>query len=149
MNISDRGVDFIKSFEGFSAGPYLDAAGVPTIGYGATYYPGGQRVRMSDPPISESEGRRLLAAMLRDFEEAIDGALQVDVTQSQFDALVSFAYNVGISAATESTLMRKLNAGDVLGAADQFTRWTKSGGKVLRGLLRRREAEREMFLSEL
>lgn len=148
MNISDRGVDFIKSFEGFSAGPYLDAAGVPTIGYGATYYPGGQRVRMSDPPISESEGRRLLAAMLRDFEEAIDGALQVDVTQSQFDALVCWAYNVGIRAAQQSTLMRLLNAGDVQGAAGQFLRWNKAGGVPMPGLTRRREAERALFLED-
>lgn len=148
MNIGDRGVELIKSFESFEPAPYRDAAGIPTIGYGNTYYPGGQRVRMTDTPISEPEARRLLLAVLQDFEDAINTALRVEVTQSQFDALVCWAYNVGARAAADSTLMRKLNAGDVQGAADQFTRWTKSGGKVLRGLLRRREAERALFLED-
>ena len=149
MNIGDRGLDLIRAFEGFRADPYLDAVGVPTIGYGSTYYPGGQRVRLTDPPISEPEARRLMQATLAEFEDGISAALQVDVTQSQFDALVCWAYNVGISAASGSTLMRLLNAGDVQGAADQFLRWNKAGGVTLRGLTRRREAERELFLEDV
>lgn len=148
MNIGDRGLDLIRAFEGFRAEPYLDAVGVPTIGYGSTYYPGGQRVRLTDPPISEPEARRLMQATLAEFEDGISAALQVDVTQSQFDALVCWAYNVGVGAAQGSTLMRLLNAGDVQGAADQFLRWNKAGGQVLRGLTRRREAERALFLED-
>ncbi len=147
MNIGDRGLDLIRAFEGFRADPYLDAVGVPTIGYGSTYYPDGQRVRLTDPPISEPEARRLMQATLAEFEDGISAALQVDVTQSQFDALVCWAFNIGVSAAQNSTLMKKLNSGDYFGAADQFLRWNKAGGVVLRGLSRRRAAERELFLS--
>ena len=148
MNIGDRGLDLIRAFEGFRADPYLDAVGVPTIGYGSTYYPDGQRVRLTDPPISEPEARRLMQATLAEFEDGISAALQVDVTQSQFDALVCWAFNVGVSAAQQSTLMHRLNAGDVQGAADQFLRWNRAGGQVLRGLTRRREAERALFLED-
>jgi len=147
MNIGDRGLDLIRAFEGFRAEPYLDAVGVPTIGYGSTYYPDGQRVRLTDPPISEPEARRLMQATLAEFEDGISAALRVGVTQSQFDALVCWAFNIGVSAAQNSTLMKKLNSGDYFGAADQFLRWNKAGGVVLRGLSRRRAAERELFLS--
>lgn len=148
MNIGDRGLDLIRAFEGFRADPYLDAVGVPTIGYGSTYYPDGQRVRLTDPPISEPEARRLMQATLAEFEDGISAALRVGVTQSQFDALVCWAFNVGVSAAQQSTLMHRLNAGDVQGAADQFLRWNRAGGQVLRGLTRRREAERALFLED-
>lgn len=148
MNIGDRGLDLIRAFEGFRAEPYLDAVGVPTIGYGSTYYPDGQRVRLTDPPISEPEARRLMQATLAEFEDGIADALQVEVTQSQFDALVCWAFNIGVSAAQNSTLMKKLNSGDYFGAADQFLRWNKAGGQVLRGLTRRREAERALFLED-
>lgn len=148
MNIGDRGLDLIRAFEGFRADPYLDAVGVPTIGYGSTYYPDGQRVRLTDPPISEPEARRLMQAALAEFEDGINAALRVEVTQNQYDALVCWAYNVGISAAQQSTLLRRLNAGDVQGAADQFLRWNRAGGQALRGLTRRREAERALFLED-
>ena len=148
MNIGDRGLDLIRAFEGFRADPYLDAVGVPTIGYGSTYYPDGQRVRLTDPPISEPEARRLMQATLAEFEDGIADALQVEVTQSQFDALICWAFNIGVSAAQNSTLMKKLNSGDYFGAADQFLRWNKAGGVVLRGLSRRRAAERALFLED-
>lgn len=148
MNIGDRGLDLIRAFEGFRADPYLDAVGVPTIGYGSTYYPDGQRVRLTDPPISEPEARRLMQATLAEFEDGIADALRVGVTQSQFDALVCWAFNIGVSAAQNSTLMKKLNSGDYFGAADQFLRWNKAGGVVLRGLSRRRAAERALFLED-
>ena len=148
MNIGDRGLDLIRAFEGFRADPYLDAVGVPTIGYGSTYYPDGQRVRLTDPPISEPEARRLMQATLAEFEDGISAALRVGVTQSQFDALICWAFNIGVSAAQNSTLMKKLNSGDYFGAADQFLRWNKAGGVVLSGLSRRREAERALFLED-
>ena len=148
MNISERGVELIKSFESYRGYPYYDSVKVPTIGYGTTYYPDGRRVRISDAPVTEAQATELLMANLVSFERAIEDALQVEVTQSQFDALVCWSYNVGIRAAQQSTLMRLLNAGDVAGAADQFLRWNKAGGVPLPGLSRRREAERQLFLED-
>ena len=149
MNIGERGVELIKSFESYRAYPYFDSARVATIGWGSTYYPDGRRVRISDPPITREQATDLMMQVLREFEDGINAALRVEVTQNQYDALVCWAYNVGISAASGSTLMRLLNAGDVQGAADQFLRWNKAGGVTLRGLTRRREAERELFLEDV
>lgn len=89
----------------------------------------------------------MFASELADCERAVSAAVTVSLSQSQFDALVSFAYNVGIGAFRSSTLLRKLNAGDYQGAADQFLLWDKNDGKVMRGLTRRRQAERALFLS--
>lgn len=146
MKTSDKCVALIKQFEGFSAKPYLCPAGVPTIGYGATYYPDGKRVTMADRPVSEADATAMLRSMLASYEAGVSRYVQVPLTQGQFDALVSFAYNVGLSALKDSTLLRLVNARDYAGAAAQFARWNRAGGKVLPGLTRRREAERVMFL---
>ena len=146
MKTSDKGLVLIKSFEGFSARPYLCPAGIPTIGYGATYYPDGRRVTMQNKPVSEVDATDMLRSMLTRYEAGVSRYVQVPLTQGQFDALVSFAYNVGLSALKNSTLLRVLNARDYAGAAAQFARWNRAGGKVLPGLTRRREAERVMFL---
>ena len=146
MKTSDKGLALIKSFEGFSARPYLCPAGVPTIGYGATYYPDGRRVTMQDRPVSESDASAMLRAMLASYEAGVSRYVAVPVTQGQFDALVSFAYNLGLGALKSSTLLRLVNARNWQGAAAQFGRWNRAGGKVLPGLTRRREAERVMFL---
>lgn len=146
MKTSDKGLALIKSFEGFSARPYLCPAGVPTIGYGATYYPDGRRVTMQDKPVSEADATAMLRSMLASYEAGVSRYVLVPVTQGQFDALVSFAYNVGLSALKSSTLLRLLNARDYAGAAAQFGRWNRAGGKVLPGLTRRREAERKLFV---
>lgn len=146
MKTSDKGLALIKSFEGFSARPYLCPAGVPTIGYGATYYPDGRRVTMQDRPVSESDASAMLRSMLASYEAGIARYVQVPLTQGQYDALVSFAYNLGLSALKSSTLLRLVNARDWRGAAAQFARWNRAGGKVLPGLTRRREAERLLFL---
>ena len=146
MKTSDKGLALIKQFEGFSAKPYLCPAGVPTIGYGATYYPDGRRVTMADRPVSEADATAMLRSMLASYEAGVSRYVQVPLTQGQFDALVSFAYNLGLSALKGSTLLRLVNARDYAGAAAQFGRWNRAGGKVLPGLTRRREAERVMFL---
>ena len=146
MKTSDKGVALIKQFEGFSAKPYLCPAGVPTIGYGATYYPDGKRVTMADRPVSEADATAMLRSMLASYEAGVSRYVLVPVTQGQFDALVSFAYNLGLSALKSSTLLRLLNARDYAGAAAQFARWNRAGGKVLPGLTRRREAERKLFV---
>ena len=150
MQISDEGLEIIKRHEGFRSHPYRDAVGIPTIGYGATYYPvTGRRVTMTDPPLSEPQASALLEAMVDRFAAGIRRYAQVPLTQRQFDALVSWAYNVGLEAARTSTLMRKLNTGDYEGAADELPRWNRAGGRVLRGLTRRRAEERALFLSEV
>lgn len=146
MKTSDKGLALIKEFEGFSAKPYRCPAGVPTIGYGATYYPDGRRVTMQDRPVTEADATAMLRSMLASYEAGVSRYVQVPLTQGQFDALVSFAYNVGLSALKDSTLLRLVNARDYAGAAAQFARWNRAGGKVLPGLTRRREAERVMFL---
>jgi len=146
MKTSDMGLSLIKSFEGFSARPYMCPAGVPTIGYGATYYPDGRRVTMQDRPVTVAQATDMLRSMLASYEAGVSRYVLVPVTQGQFDALVSFAYNLGLSALKDSTLLRLLNLRDYAGAAAQFARWNRANGKVLPGLTRRREAERVMFL---
>lgn len=146
MKTSDKGLALIKSFEGFSARPYLCPAGIPTIGYGATYYPDGRRVTMQDRPVTEADATAMLRSMLASYEAGVDRYVGVPLTQGQFDALVSFAYNIGLSALKNSTLLRVLNLRDYAGAAAQFARWNRANGKVLPGLTRRREAERKLFV---
>lgn len=146
MRTSEAGVRLIKKHEGYRGRPYFCPAGKPTIGYGATFYPDGRPVSMTDPAISEAEASRILVDMLGEFEAAVDRLVTVPITQHEFDALVSFAYNLGPTQLASSTLLRKLNAGDKAGAADQFLRWDKSAGKTLAGLTRRRQEERALFL---
>ena len=144
--LSKFGFTALKSHEGWSSNPYLDVAKIPTIGYGFTYYPNGKKVTMADNPMSKEEGDRILRKILADFEDAINDLVVVPLTQNQFDALVSFVYNVGINAFKNSTLLRELNMGRYEKAADQFARWNKAGGRVVQGLVNRRRAERSLFL---
>lgn len=146
MKTSQAGIDLIKSFEGFRSAPYRDAVGIPTIGYGMTIYPDGRKVTMSDKPITEAQAVEGLRNLLGRYEQAVERYAQIKLCQHQFDALVSFAYNVGNEALRTSTLMRYLNQGDITSAANQMLRWNRAGGRVLAGLTRRRQAERAMFL---
>jgi GH24 family phage-related lysozyme (muramidase) len=141
VKTSQAGIDLIKSFEGLRLKAYVCPAGKLTIGYGHT-----EGVAPRDA-ICAIGAENLLRKDLVYFEAGVSKLLKVTVRQSQFDALVSFAFNLGLGALKRSTLLRKLNAGDDYGAADEFLRWNKSGGKVLEGLTRRRKAEREMFLN--
>ena len=146
MNIGAKGLSLIKSFEGFESAAYLDPVNIPTIGYGATYYQDGTPVRMGDPPISESQALDLLAFQVRRYADAVARYVQVPLAQEEFDALTSFTFNLGPEALRRSTLLRKLNAGDYIGAADEFPKWNMAGGRVYPGLTRRRMAERALFL---
>ena len=142
MKISDAGIALIKSFEGLRLEAYPDPAtgGDPwTIGYGHT---GEVRPGMV---ITEAEAEQLLRQDIVQFEMCVNRLLQVTVTQGQFDALVSFAFNLGCANLRKSTLMRKLNAGDAEGAAAEFLVWNRAAGRVMAGLTRRREAERDLF----
>lgn len=142
MKTGKKGLGLIKSFEGLKLTAYLCPANVWTIGYGSTH-----GVREGDRLGSEAEAEELLARDLGQYEDAVNKYVTVDLTQEQFDALVSFTYNLGAGAFKGSTLLRFVNQKDFVGAADQFLRWNKAGGRVLAGLTRRRVAERELFLS--
>lgn len=145
MRISDNGINIIKEFEGFRSKPYKDIVGIPTIGYGTTSI-NGKPVTMSTPAVTESYATELLVDHVRGTELIIEKYVTVPLTQNQFDALVSFAYNVGNGALRSSTLLKKLNSGDYIGASREFDRWTRAGGKVSSGLVRRRKLEKELFL---
>lgn len=146
MQTSDKGIDLIKQFEGCKLSAYQDSVGVWTIGYGWTQPVDGKPIR-AGMTIKQETAERLLKTGLVSYETDVSRLVKVGLTQGQFDALVSFTYNLGARSLSTSTLLRKLNAGDYAGAADEFLRWNKAGGKVLNGLIRRREAERALFLS--
>lgn len=146
MKIGENGKKLIKSFEGFRAIAYICPAGVPTIGYGTTKINGNPV--QEGMKITTDEAEEFLEQDLKVFEDAVNNNVNVEINQNQFDALVSFVYNVGIGNFKKSTLLKKLNSGDFLETSNQFLRWNRGGGKVLRGLVRRREAEKKLFLSE-
>lgn len=149
MQTSDEGIALIKCYEGCRLTAYPDpgTGGAPwTIGYGWTLPVDGKPVRPG-MTIDQTTADRLLKTGLVSYENDVLKIVKVKLTQGQFDALVSFAYNIGSRALSNSTLLKKLNSGDIKGAADEFLRWNKAGGKALNGLTRRREAERALFLS--
>lgn len=145
MNISKTGLDLIKQFEGLRLTAYDDGVGVWTIGYGTIKYPNGTRVKRGNK-ITQAQADEYMANDVSVFERAVNRLVKVPLTQNQYDALVSFTYNLGETNLSTSTLLRKLNAKDYKGAAEQFERWNKAGGKVMKGLTRRRIAEKELFL---
>src|ERR1019366_1286736 len=150
MNLSGNGLNLIESFEGLKLLPYLDSAGIPTIGYGTILYPSGRRVTMSDPTITQAQALDYLESQVNQKTATINHLVQVSISQNQFDALASFAYNEGVNALQTSTLLRLLNSGDTAGAADQFLVWDKErvDGQLVEsdGLLHRRQMERALFL---
>lgn len=146
MQTSEKGIALLKEFEGCKLTAYQDSVGVWTIGYGWTQPVDGKPIR-AGMTINQETAERLLKTGLVSYESDVSRLVKVGLTQGQFDALVSFTYNLGARSLSTSTLLRKLNAGDYAGAADEFLRWNKAGGKVLNGLTRRREAERTLFLS--
>lgn len=147
MRTSHSGIELIKRYEGFRPEPYLDAVGVPTIGYGFTYYPNGKKVTMNDNPISTSFALELLKEIVKPFENVVNSVSE-NLNQNQFDALVSFSYNVGIGALTKSTLAKKVKVNPKDESISyEFSRWNKAGGRVLAGLTRRRKEEAELYFS--
>lgn len=139
-------IDLIKSFEGLFLKAYLDPVKIPTIGYGTIKYPNGKAVTMADKPITEVQAIEYLTHEVNEKAAGVEKVAKVPLNDNEFGALVSFAYNVGSNALATSTLLKKLNAGDRAGAADEFLRWNKAKGQVLPGLTRRRTAERDLFL---
>lgn len=136
------GVDLIKSFEGLELKAYKDIVGVLTIGYGST----GPHVKEGQT-ITEQEAEALLLKDMERFESGVESLATAALTDNQFAALVSLSFNVGLGNLKSSTLLKLLNAGDYAGAANQFPRWNKAGGKEVAGLTRRRLAEQALFNS--
>ena len=142
MKISNDGLKLIKRYEGLKLNAYKCPANVWTIGYGHTY-----QVRSGDK-ITESVATEYLKNDVRHAQNAIDRYVKVSISQYQFDALVSFIYNVGAGAFKKSTLLKMLNKRNYEGASNQFKRWNKAGGRVLKGLSRRRADEAELFAND-
>ncbi len=147
MKPTQTSIDIIRYYEGFSSEPYLCPAGVPTIGYGTTMYPNGKLVTLDDPSITEDQGNWLLFEdVLRDFVPDINELVTDEVTQNQFDAIVSFTYNVGSYALETSTLLEYVNEDLNQQAADEFPKWIYADGEVMPGLVERRDTERSLYL---
>lgn len=146
MQASQNCINIIKECEGFRPHPYLCPAGVPTIGFGSTQYEDGSAITLMDHPIDEINATALLLSTLRRYVTAVNNFVKVPLNQNQFDALVDFAYNAGVGALQTSTLLKKLNARDYVGASLEFAKWVHGGGKILPGLVKRRELEKALFL---
>ncbi len=142
---SARGVQLIKHFEGFAARPYLCPAHYWTVGYGHVITKAEKG--MFTTPLDEAAATELLMRDLVRFEQAVRRLIKVSLNQQQFDALVSFTFNLGGGALQRSTLRQKLNRRDYSGAAGEFRKWIWAGGRKLPGLVRRRDAEKLLFQS--
>lgn len=142
MNISDAGIQLIKKHEGCEFVAYKDIVGVLTIGYGHT----GNDFD-ADTRWQQWQCDNALQTDLGKFQNCVDKMVTIELTQNQFDALCSFAYNLGCSALANSHLMLKLNSGDTEGAAQEFLKWDHAGGKEIAGLLARREDEQALFMA--
>jgi lysozyme len=140
MNISAAGIKLIESFEGVRLTAYQDIKGIWTIGVGHT----GTDVRPG-MTITQAQAEQLLLADVAHAVATVNSCVTVTLNQDEFDALVDFAFNAGCGALEGSTLLKDLNGGNYTAAADQFEDWDHAAGKVVAGLLRRREAEAEMF----
>jgi lysozyme len=158
MKVSDKCIHMILHHEGVRSKPYQCPALLWTIGVGHVIDPTHARVKLEDRKalpipagwdrvLSNDEIMDILKKDLNRFEQGVERLIKVELTQGQFDALVSFSFNVGLGNLQNSTLRMKVNRGDFEGAAEQFLVWTKAGGKVLKGLVTRRTDERALFVS--
>jgi len=158
MNVSAKALKVIKHHEGLRFTPYRCPAKLWTIGVGHVLYPEQGKLKIEDRdayPLRPEDNRKfsmeevdfILAADLQRFERGVEKFVPVPLTQGQFDALVSFSFNVGLGTLQRSTLRAKINRGDKDGAAEEFLKYCMAGGKILKGLQNRRIDERAMFLS--
>jgi len=136
-----------KKLPGGLIGPYLDMVKVPTIGWGNTEWPDGRRVSMDDPPITQAEADALFLVFLNRFADKVFALIPGKAAPKHAAAFISLAYNIGTGAKGfgGSSALRKFNAGDLAGAAASIELWNKAGGQVVKGLQRRRRAERLLF----
>jgi lysozyme len=158
MKISEKGKKLLAKWEGFETQVYKDSAGLPTIGVGhlltqderssGKIIINGQTVRYSNG-ITKQQVYDLLDQDLNRFEDVVNQRVTVPLEQSQFDALVSFSFNVGVGAFKNSTLLKRLNAGGYAEVPNQLGRWVHSGGRVVQGLINRREHEIQLWYGDL
>ena len=140
--VSAGGLSLVMEHEGLRTETYVDPVGIPTVCYGHT-----GEYAVPGASYTEAECEQILADDIKSHWARLDRCIDVPLNQNQQDALISLAFNIGTGAACKSTLVRKLNAGDYIGAANEFPRWVYAGGKKFNGLVRRRHDERELFLS--
>jgi lysozyme len=146
MILNNKGYLFITKHEGLKLKPYLCPAKIPTIGYGNTYYADGKRVTLLDKQITKQEALEMFKEIANKFAKRVDELVTSNITQNQFNALVSFAYNVGTGNFASSTLLKKVNKNpNDLTIKAEFLRWNKAGGKVLNGLTNRRIEEADLY----
>jgi lysozyme len=144
-HITQAGIDLIKQFEGFSPTVYICPAGYPTIGYGHVVKPDERQQFASG--ITPEQAETLLRQDVQTAERAVLRLITVPLTEGQFDALVSFTFNLGAGALQRSTLRRKINRGEHVAALGEFRKWVWAGGRKLEGLVRRRGAEASLYHS--
>jgi lysozyme len=142
MHINQTGLLLIADYEDFRPKPYDDGTGTITIGYGHTRSP------VMPASVTEEEAKEMLVQDVQHFEQAVKRELLVAVNRNQFSALVSLTYNIGEGAFRNSTLLKKLNNQNFEAASNEFEKWTQGGGKELKGLVRRRAAERQLFMTQ-
>lgn len=148
MKLDENGYKLISDFEGLSLVPYLCSAKVPTIGYGNTFYPSGKKVTLQDKPITKAVAYWMLKETANVFATQVNLLLKKPITQNQFNALVSFAFNLGSQALGKSTLLKKVNANpNDPTIRNEFLKWNKAGGRVLDGLTKRRTKEANLYFS--
>jgi lysozyme len=148
MKLNNAGYQLICEFEGLRLKPYLCSAKVPTIGYGNTYYPDGKRVTLLDKEITKEYAFEIFKVIADKFARRVLSMVKKPLTQNQFNALVSFAYNVGTGAFSTSTLLKKVNANpNDLTIRNEFARWTRANGKIVNGLVNRRKKESDVYFS--
>jgi len=147
-HVSDEMTQKIKKFEGYMSKAYPDAKGVWTIGYGNTFYADGTPVKQGDT-ITRAEAEQLFSEVLGQFAGNVADVVRVELNKCQFDALVSFTYNVGIGNLKKSTLLKKVNADpEDETIRTEFNKWVKSGGQTLPGLIKRRKDEADYYFGK-
>jgi len=148
MILDNKGYLFITKHEGLSLKPYLCPAKIPTIGYGNTYYSDGKKVTLLDKDITKQQAFDMFKEIANRFAKRVDELVTSNINQNQFNALVSFAYNVGTGNFASSTLLKKINKNpNDLTLKAEFLRWNKAGGKVINGLTNRRNEEADLYFS--
>lgn len=152
MKASQNCLTLIKKYEGLYLNAYLCPADILTIGYGTIKYPNGNLVKLKDK-ITEAQAEEYLVFECKEIAKVLNSLIKVNINQNQFDALMSFCYNLGVGAFERSTLFNLLNKGDIMGAANEFERWvyaTKNGVRIkLPGLIKRRKDEAELFVKDI
>lgn len=148
MRINNNGISLIKSFEGCVLNAYLDSVNVPTIGYGATFYENGNKVKLGDK-ITSKQADDLLVFHLNLFASKVQSLIKSNLNENQFSALVSFTFNLGIGNFQKSTLLKKVNINpNDSSIKNEFLKWNKANNKILNGLTRRRQAEAELYFKK-